>query len=289
MAAGFSFSLLNIAVKPMAICKLLGILFSLMWPLFCFLSLQTVKSFLPTACGPAPSPPSAGPPCGGRRRTRASRSACATSICRRRPSMWRPPHAPSHRTPLTPSTPTSSPPSWRATSASIISGDPTWKSLMTKPWPVWSTLGRRGLWFSPTDPFGSMKPFLSKSTSLTLCAQGHCPTGWRPATPAPCALVTSHITPSPWLTERSSGPSAESWCPSRAVTSWDLWWIQMASCIWVTTVLALACRSAWTVPSPSGCSSFYMVQSHKFDCWVCQNPPFTKPHARDSKREIPCR
>lgn len=47
---------------------------------------QTVKSFLLTACGPAPSPPSAGHRCGGRQRTRASRSACVTSTCRRRAS-----------------------------------------------------------------------------------------------------------------------------------------------------------------------------------------------------------
>lgn len=275
MAAGLCFSLLNTSIKPIAICKLLGVLISSeLTPLLFPLSPQTVRSSLPTACGPAPSPPSAGPRCVGRRRTRASRSACATSTCRRRPSTWRPPRVPSRRTPSTPSTPTFSLPSWRVTSASTTSGDPTSKSSMTKPWPVWSTRGRRGLWFSPADPFGSMKPFLSKSTSPTLCARGRCPTGWRPATPTPCAPATSPITLSPWLTERSSGPSAESWCPSRVETSWDLWWIRMVSCTWVTMVPALACRSAQTVPSPSGCSSFYTAQSCKFDCWVCWNPFF---------------
>lgn len=275
MAAGLRFSLLNISIKLTAICKLLDIfIFSEVTPFLFSLSPQTVKSFLPTACGPAPSQPSVGPRCGGTRRTRASRSACATSTCKRRPSTWRLPRVPSRRTPSTPSTPTSSPPSWRATSASTTSGDPTSKSLTTKPWPAWSTPGRRGLWFSPADPFGSTKPFLSKSTSPTLCAQGRWPTGWRPATPAPCAPATSPITLSPWSTERSSGPSAESWCLSRAETSWDLWWIRMVSCTWVTTVLALACRSAWTVPSPSGCSSFYTARSCKFDCWVCWTPFF---------------
>lgn len=239
--------------------------------LFSF-SPQTVRSSLPTVCGRAPSRPSAGPRCAGTRRTRASRSACVTSTCRRTLSMWQPPPAPSHRTPSTPSTPTSFHPSWRATSASTTSGDPTSKSSMTKPWPAWSTRGRRGLWFSPAGPFGSTKPFLSKSTSPTPCAQGHCPMGWRPATPAPCAPVTSPTTPNPWSTERSSGPSAEWWCPSRVETSWGLWWIQTGSCTWVTTVLALACRCARTVPSPSGCSSFYTAPSCKFDCWVCWTP-----------------